>query len=584
MRFPIRKKNKMGLSFSNSPVLLMKLPKWRSKLIFLILLISFSFLILRAIYLQAVSKEFLQRQGKIRYERIVKIPAMRGKILDRNKNLMAASIPAKSIWVNPKTLEISSEEFFRLADLLNMKVSDLSKKLTSNKTFVYLKRKVDIQKADEILALNIPGIGSEKSYKRSYPKGEITAHLLGFTDINDRGQEGIELSQQSVLSGDFGSRQVIRDGQMRIVENKKYIKKPKNGRDLILSIDNKIQYIAFSALKEAVEKNNANAGGIVVLDVKTGEVLALANLPTFDPNLRQNLEWGNLRNRVMTDTFEPGSTIKPFAVSIAMEKGLITPNMKINTPKKIKIGSSIIGDSMDHEINMTVSEIIQQSSNVGMVKISQKLKPSQMWKIYDQVGFGKEPDIGFPGAASGIVRPFKSWKPIEQATISYGHGISVSLIQIARSYMIFARKGEIIPLSFLKINKKPKGKKVISSETAKKVIRMMELVVNNDGTAPQAQVRGYRVAGKTGTSQKNKFGKYVNKYVASFVGLIPASNPRIIIAVMIDEPKGKKYSGGSVAAPVFSKVAVSSLRSLDVPPDLDVAKTVITKKINLENM
>lgn len=575
MRAPSRKAAGRGVAFAASPVLAVKLPVWRSRLVLFFLFAAFFALAVRAFWLQALSTDFLQKKGESRYARTLELPAIRGKIFDRNGEVMASSLPVKAIWAIPEDVDASTEKLRKLAQLLDMGFPDLKKKLDSDRTFVYLKRQVEQDISDQIAMLDIPGIHTRKEYKRFYPAGPATAHVLGFTNVEDKGQEGMELAQQSTLGGVTGSRRVIKDRLGRVVEDMGYIREPQDGRELTLSIDNKIQYIAFTHLQQAVEQNKAKAGCIVVLDVKTGEVLALANMPTYNPNSRTGLTGAQLRNRVFTDTYEPGSTMKPFTVALALEKGLVTPATMLDTPNKLSIGPSTIGDSHPHAGALSVSQIIQQSSNVGTVRMAQKLEPRQMWDMFSAVGFGQQPRVGFPGAVAGRMKPYKTWRPIEQATMSYGHGISVSLIQIARSYMIFARNGEMIPLSFQKVARLPQPQRVISEKTALQMRGMMELVVGPGGTAPLAQVRGYRVAGKTGTAHKLENGRYVNKYVASFVGLAPASDPRLIIAVMIDEPTGGKHFGGTVAAPVFSSVAASALRSLNVAPDASVTNVVM---------
>jgi cell division protein FtsI (penicillin-binding protein 3) len=401
------------------------------------------------------------------------------------------------------------------------------------------------------------------------------AHVVGFTNIEDAGQDGMELAAQKSLAGMTGSRRVIKDRLGHIVEDIRAVREPHDGKDLALSIDSKIQYIAFTQLKNAVEKNNAKAGAIVVLDVKTGEILALANLPSYNPNNRSVLTGAQLRNRVMTDTFEPGSTMKPFTVALALETKRVTPTTTFQTaPGKMTIGTATIGDAEPHGI-LTVAQIIQKSSNIGTSKIALEMPPHEMWDMFTSLGFGQQPRFGFPGAVAGRVRPYKSWRPIEQATMSYGHGISVSLIQLARSYLIFARNGDLIPLSFQKVTDLPIGQRIISEKTARQVRAMLETVVGPDGTAPKAQVPGYRVAGKTGTAYKVEHGKYVNKYVASFVGFAPVSDPRLVIAVMVDEPSNGLHYGGDVAAPVFSAVAANALRALDVAPDSSVTNIII---------
>jgi len=584
VRAPSRKAAARGVAFAASPVLAVRLPAWRSRVALFLLFAAFVALAARAFWLQAVSTEFLQKKGASRYARTLDLPAVRGKIFDRNGEVMATSLPVKAIWAVPDSVNASPEKSQRLAQLLDISSQELKKKLESDSNFVYLKRQVEIEAVDQVLALDIPGIHTKPEYKRFYPAGQVAAHVLGFTSVEDKGQEGMELAQQSTLGGITGSRRVIRDNLGRVVDDIALLREPQDGRDLTLSIDSKIQYIAFTHLQQAIEKNKAKAGGIVVLDVKTGEVLALANMPTYNPNSRVGLTGAQLRNRVFTDTYEPGSTLKPFTVALALEKGLVTPSTILDTPGKLTIGPSTIGDSHPHAAALSVSQIIQQSSNVGTVRMAQKLEPRQMWDMFSSVGFGQPPRVGFPGAVAGRMRPYKTWRPIEQATMSYGHGISVSLIQVARSYMIFARNGEMIPLSFQKVSQPPVPQRVISDKTAHQMRDMMELVVGPGGTAPLAQVRGYRVAGKTGTAHKLENGHYVNKYVASFVGLAPVSDPRIIIAVMIDEPGAGKHFGGLVAAPIFASVAASALSSLNVPPDASVSNVIMPAEPIAESM
>jgi cell division protein FtsI (penicillin-binding protein 3) len=561
-----------------------RLPAWRSRVALFLLFAAFVALAARAFWLQAVSTEFLQKKGASRYARTLDLPAVRGKILDRNGEVMATSLPVKAIWAVPDSVNAPPEKLQRLAQLLDISSQELKKKLESDSNFVYLKRQVEIEAVDQVLALDIPGIHTKPEYKRFYPAGQVAAHVLGFTSVEDKGQEGMELAQQSTLGGITGSRRVIRDNLGRVVDDIALLREPQDGRDLTLSIDSKIQYIAFTHLQQAIEKNKAKAGGIVVLDVKTGEVLALANMPTYNPNSRVGLTGEQLRNRVFTDIYEPGSTLKPFTVALALERGLVTPSTMLDTPGKMIIGPSTIGDSHPHAGTLSVSQIIQQSSNVGTVRMAQKLEPRQMWDMFSSVGFGQPPRVGFPGAVAGRMKPYKTWRPIEQATMSYGHGIAVSLIQVARSYMIFARNGEMIPLSFQKVSQLPAPQRVISDKTAHQMRDMMELVVGPGGTAPLAQVRGYRVAGKTGTAHKLENGHYVNKYVASFVGLAPASDPRISIAVMIDEPGAGKHFGGLVAAPIFASVAASALSSLNVPPDASVSNVIMPAEPIAESM
>ncbi|MFM7483026.1 MAG: peptidoglycan D,D-transpeptidase FtsI family protein [Burkholderiaceae bacterium] len=584
MRAPTRKAAARGLAFSASPVLAVKLPAWRSRLALFLIFAAFVAIAVRAFWLQAMSTDFLQRQGAYRYARTLELPAVRGKITDRFGEVMASSLPVKAIWAIPEDVEADKDKLRQLAQLLDTPLPELNKKFDSDRSFVYLKRQVEEKTAEQILALNIKGIHTRNEYKRYYPSGQVAAHVLGFTNVEDIGQEGIERAQQKSLGGVTGSRRVIKDKLGRVVEDIGYIREPQDGTDLALSIDGKIQYIAFTELQRAVEQHHAKAGAIVVLDVKTGEVLAMANLPTYNPNTRQGLTGAQLRNRVMTDTYEPGSTLKPFTVALALERGLVTPATVLDTPAKITLGPASIGDSHAHASTMSVAQIIQQSSNVGTVRMAMKCEPREMWDMFTSVGFGQVPRTGFPGEVAGRLRPYKTWRPIEQATMSYGHGISVSLIQVARAYMIFARNGEMIPLSFQKLTQPPLPQRVISERTAQQMRTMMEKVVGAGGTAPLAQVRGYRVAGKTGTAHKLEGGRYVNKYVASFVGFAPISDPRIIIAVMVDEPTAGGHFGGQVAAPVFSNVAASALRAMNVPPDASVENVIMPTQMITESM
>ena len=560
--------NAKGAPFAENPVLAVKLPSWRSRVVLFVIFLMLLMLAGRAVWLQGWTTNFLQKKGESRFARTLELPATRGKILDRNGQVLASSIPVKAIWAIPEDVKAAPKDQLRaLAKLLEMSERDLSKKLDSEKGFVYLKRQVEPEVADAVVKLGIPGIQTKKEYKRYYPEGPVMAHVVGFTNVEGKGQESMELAYQEMLAGIDGNRRVIKDRLGNIVEDMRAVREPQDGKDLVLSIDNRIQYIAHAQLKDAVEMHKAKAGGIVVLDVRTGEVLALANLPTYNPNNRKMLSGAQLRNRVITDTYEPGSTLKPFAVALALEKDIVRPTTQIQTaPGKIKIGNRTISDA--HPMKMlSVEEIIEKSSNIGTVKMALQMQPQDMWEMFTTVGFGQQPKVGFPGAAAGRVRPYESWRPIEQATMSYGHGISTSLLQVARSYLIFARNGDLIPVTFQKTATQPIGQRVISEDTAHAMRKMMEMAAGPAGTAPRAQVAGYRVAGKTGTTHKLVDGKYVKQYVASFVGFAPASNPRIIVAVMIDEPSNGKYFGGEVAAPIFSAVAANALRTMNVPPD-----------------
>ena len=568
-----------GMPFSKSPMLAVSLPPWRSRVVLFVLFAAFLALGVRALWLQGVKTQFLQQQGENRYAFTLELPATRGKITDRNGQVLASSVPVKAIWAIPDDVLAAPPEKVRaLAALLEMSEADLRKKLDSDRDLVYLKRQVEMDVAAKIAELKIDGIEARKEYKRFYPQGEVMTHVVGFTNVEDVGQESMELAQQKTLQGATGSRRVIKDRLGHIVEDIGSIHEPHDGKDLTLSVDSKIQYIAYTQLKGAVEKFKAKAGGAVVLDVHTGEVLALANYPSYDPNDRRSLTGAQLRNRVMTDTFEPGSTLKPITVALALDSGRVNPNSYIDTGAgRYTILDRTISDTKGHGV-INVSQIIEMSSNIGTSKIALSMPPQEMWEMFTKVGFGQQPKWGFPGAVAGRVRPYKSWRPIEQATMSYGNGISVSLIQLARSYMMFARNGDTIPLSFQKVTEPPVGQQIIKPKTAEQMRAMLESVVSGkDGTAKQAQIPGYRAGGKTGTAYKVENGRYAipRKYIGSFVGMVPMSNPRFIIAVMIDEPTQGGHFGGQVAAPTFAAVAANALRSLNVPPDSTVTEIVI---------
>jgi cell division protein FtsI (penicillin-binding protein 3) len=566
-----------GVSFSKNPMLAVSLPTWRSRVVLFVLFAAFLGLAGRAMWLQTVSNEFLEAQGKNRYERTIELPATRGKIMDRNGQVLASSLPVKAVWAIPDdVLKSPPAALKKLAALLEMSEPELRKKLDSERTFVYLKRQVEMDVIEQIAALKIAGIDTRPEYKRFYPQGEVMTHLVGFTNVEDKGQESMELAQQKTLVGTTGSRRVIKDGRGRVVEDVGRSQEPHNGQDLTLSVDSKLQYIAFENVKAAVEKFKAKAGAAVVLDVHTGEVLALANWPTYNPNDRRVLTGDQLRNRVMTDTFEPGSTLKPFTVALALDTRRVRPATVYQTaPGYMVIGDRTIHDSHPKDA-LTVSQIIQKSSNIGMAKIALPIPAQEMWEMFTKSGFGQQPKFGFPGAVAGRVRPYKAWRPIEQANMAFGQGISVSLLQLARSYMIFARDGDVIPLSFQKVTEAPVGQRVISPQTAREMRVMLESVVGPEGTASLAQVAGFRVGGKTGTAQKVVNGRYSHtKYVANFVGIAPMSNPRFVIAVMIDEPGTAAHTGGSVAAPTFAALATSALRAANVQPDSPIVDIII---------
>lgn len=552
------------------------LPAWRSRLLFLLLLAGMAGLLVRAVYLQGINNDFLQQKGDARYGRVIEVPAHRGMITDRNGEPLAISTPAETVWASPPDVEATPKQVQQLARIIGMTESDLKERLfNTSKEFVYLKRQLPPEQAQQVVRLGIPGISLKREYRRYYPAGEVTSHLLGFTDVDDNGREGIELVHQAKLGGKVGSQQVIKDRRGHIIEDVASLRAPKEGGDVALSIDSKIQSIAFREIQQAVEKHQAKAGSIVVLDAKTGEVLALANWPTFNPNNRVRPALSLLRNRAVTDLFEPGSTMKPFTAAAVLESGKFKSTTMVNTENgKYSIGGRTIHDTHPEHM-LSVAQVIQKSSNVGAAKMALSLSPQDFWSSLSENGFGAATGSEFPGEATGRLRDFKTWRPIEQATMSYGNGISVNLLQLARAYTAFANNGELKPVTLLKQDTPVVGSKIYSDETASAVRAMLEMVVGPGGTAPLAQVAGYRVAGKTGTAHKLQNGRYVDKYVASFVGMAPASDPRLIVAVMVDDPGSKEHFGGQVAAPAFSSVMGASLRVLDVPYDAPLDNVIV---------
>ena len=570
-----------SIRYTSSPLLASRTPVWRSKFVVAAVALGFVGLAARAAYIQVLSNDFYQRQGEVRFGRTLDIPANRGRILDRNGLILASSVPAPSIWAIPEDVEIDKAQLQRLAKLLDMPASDLSKKLNDeDKSFVWVKRQVDDDTAKKISTLNIKGIYQRKEYKREYPEGETAVHVVGFTNVEDNGQEGVELTFNKELAGRSGSRRVIKDRMGRVVEVVGEQIPPVEGQDLQLSIDSKVQFFAYQKLRDAVLVHKAKAGSLVVLDVLSGEVLALANYPSYSPDKRANLSGAQLRNRALTDTFEPGSTMKPFVVALALERGLVKPDSVIQTlAGRMTIGGSTISDSLPHG-PLTVNEIIQKSSNVGTVKLAMQMQPYDMWEMFSQVGFGQKPQIPFPGVVSGRLRSYKSWRPIEQATMSYGYGLSSSLFQLARAYSVFARDGELVPVTMLKAPDRVVGVRVMEKRHAHSVLNMLHRVTGPGGTAPLAQTMGYSVGGKTGTAHKQEGNGYAEKkYRSLFVGIAPIDNPRIVVAVMIDEPSNGKYFGGDVAAPVFSETVQQTLRMMGVQPDMSVRPQVVTAAV-----
>jgi len=549
-----------------SPV---RLPVWRARVVLAVLLAAFGVLAARSVWLQSVQTGFLREKGEARYSRVLEVPATRGRILDRHGDALAVSTPVQSVWAIPEDVKATPAQLKSLGALLAMEPREIERRVgDASRDFVYLKRQLPPETAERVAALNIQGLYQHREYRRYYPGGETMAHVIGFTGVDDAGQEGIELAQQAQLAGAPGSRRVIKDRLGQIVEDIESIRSARDGRDITLALDAKIQNLAYGALKSAVEAHRARAGAIVAIDVRTGEVLALANFPTYNPNNRAKLSGAQLRNRVVTDTFEPGSTLKPFTAALALELGKATPQTVVQTaPGSMTIANYTIRDAHPGGA-LSVAQVIQKSSNVGTAKLALQLPREEMHALYRRLGFGAQPQLGFPGEATGRLREAKTWRPIEQATMSYGYGISVSLVQLARAYTVFARDGDLAPLSLTRTGMPVAGRQVMSADTARALRAMLEAAVQPGGTAPRARIMGWRVAGKTGTSHKQENGGYApDKYISSFVGFAPVSDPRLVIAVMLDEPAAGHHYGGQVAAPVFSQVMQGALRLMGAPHD-----------------
>ena len=569
-----------SIRYTASPLLTSRTPVWRSKLVVSALALGFVGLGARAAYIQVFNNDFFQRQGEVRYSRTLELPANRGRILDRNGLILASSVPSPSIWAIPEDVELDETQRANLAKLLELPLAELNKKLADeDKSFVWLKRHVEPEKAKQIAQAGFKGIYQRTEFKRQYPEGEAAAHVVGFTNVEDKGQEGIELLYNSTLLGRAGSRHVIKDRLGQSVEQVGESVPPVAGEDVQLSIDTKVQFFAYQKLRDAVLNNRAQAGSIVVLDAMTGEVLALANYPSYNPEKRLNLNGAQLRNRALTDTFEPGSVMKPFTIGLALETGRVKTSTMIDTaPGSVTITGATIRDSHPHGA-LSVEQVIQVSSNVGTTKIAMQMPASEMWETFSGAGFGQKPQIEFPGAVPGKLRPYKTWRPIEQATASYGYGLSASLFQMVRSYTVFSHDGQIIRATLLKNDEPAVGIPVFSSDTAAKVRKMLQMAAGPGGTGQKAQTAGYSVGGKSGTAYKQigkGYGSEGNrKYRSWFVGMAPVDKPRIIVGVMLDEPSAGKYYGGEVAAPVFSETVQQSLRVMGVQPDISIRPQIV---------
>jgi len=551
-------------------------PRYRARRWVLLSLLIFagSALIWRAVDQQIFETDFLKSEGQRRHLRIVEVPAHRGMITDRAGEPLAISTPVDSVWANPWVLAPERFALAPLAGVLGMKSGDLRQLLArrSDRSFVYLKRRINPDRAEKLKAVldkhHIEGVDLQREYRRFYPSGEVFAHVVGFTDVDDRGQEGLELSYENWLRGIPGRKRVIRDGQARVVRDVESIQAPVTGRDLALSLDRRLQFLAYRELKAAVRHNKAKSGSAVILDAKTGEVLAMVNQPAYNPNRSKAGRRDRYRNRALTDVFEPGSTMKPFTVAAALESGRYEPTTLIDTrPGVIKVGRYKVRDDRDFGL-IDVATIISKSSNVGASKIAMDLSGERLWSFFSSLGFGESADTGFPGEASGQLTPARRWAKIDQATLSFGYGLSVTPTQLAGAYAVIAADGVRRPVSLLRVDRPPQEERVMSRKTARAVRGMMQAVVSAEGTAPAAAVAGYRVAGKTGTVKKSISGGYADdRYMAIFAGMAPASDPRLVMVVMIDEPSAGQYYGGQVAAPVFSRVMAGALRLLNIAPD-----------------
>lgn len=551
---------------------------WRLVVVYAALSVGLLVLLWRGIDLHVFHRDFLQEQGDARYLRVVTVPAHRGMITDRNGEPLAISTPVDSVWINPQEFDATPAQQRQLAKLLEFEPGRIQSLLAErgDKSFVYLKRRINPERAAAVMALNVPGVALQREYRRYYPTGEVCAHVVGFTNVDDVGQEGLELAYDDWLRGDPGSKRVIKDRLGRIVENVESIQEPRPGKDLALSIDRRIQYLAYRELKRAVLEHRARSGSAVVLDARTGEVLAMVNQPSYNPNNREDLKSSHYRNRAVTDVFEPGSTIKPFTMVAALESGKYRPQSVIDTaPGYYRLAGNMIRDVRNYgRINLTT--VIQKSSNVGASRIALSLPARDMWNVFTQVGFGMVTGSGFPGEAGGSLSPYERWRPIEQATLAFGYGLSVTTLQLAHGYAALADNGCLPTVSFVRLDHAPTScQPVIPPAIVRQVRQMMEAVVSDGGTGVRAQIPGYRVAGKTGTVRKAGVGGYeAERYEGIFAGMAPASDPRLVMVVAINEPSDGEYYGGEVAAPVFEKVMAGALRLLDIAPDdLPAVKT-----------
>ena len=537
--------------------------------------LAVALLVWRAVDQQILEKDFLQSEGADRYLTRVEVPAHRGLITDRRGDVLALSTPVDSIAANPRVIGNDPKQMVALAKVLGVDAGQLRARLAryGQRHFVYLKRRMSPSAADHVMntvkAHDIRGVHVEREYKRFYPAGEVFAHVLGFTDVDDVGQEGLELAFDEALRGEPGAKRVLRDGRRQVVDDVENVRSPRAGNHLALSIDQRLQFIAYRELKAAVKRHRAVAGSLVLLDTRSGEILAMVNQPSFNPNADRSNRGGALRNRALTDVFEPGSTMKPFTVAAALDKGAIQVDSKIDTsPGYFRVGAARVRDSKNLGV-IDVSTVLSRSSNVGAGKIALGLDKRDLWQAMDRLGFGSTAQTGFPGEAAGQLSDYRRWALIDQATLSFGYGISVTTLQLAQAYAVLANDGVLLPTTLIKRDTLPQGRRVFSVQTTKRLRKMLESVVSADGTAPQAAVQGYRVAGKTGTVKKfGPQGYSDDRYLSLFAGIAPAEKPRVAMVVMLNEPRGEQFYGGQVAGPVFSAVMAETLRLLNVAPDI----------------
>ncbi len=544
----------------------------RRRLLLSVMLLAMVTLVGRAVFLQILDKEFLQDKGDMQHVGVVSVSAYRGQIKDRNGDPLAISTPVQSIWVNPRQLkDAEQDKLTPMAKIIGYPEKELrallKKDKAANKRFVYLRRQINPDIGEKVKALEITGVYLEREFKRYYPAGAVSGHLLGFTNIDDIGQEGIEHGYENILRGQPGKKRVIKDGKGQIIKDVENIEEAIPGRDLVLTIDERLQYLAYRELQNAVMQYKAHSASLVVLDAKNGDVLATVSQPAFNPNNRKELNSSRYRNRAMVDSFEPGSTVKPFVVAAALDGGYISPNLMIQTHGVYHLGRNVVKDVHNYG-TMDLTHVLQKSSNIAVTQIAMTMPPEYFWGVYSRLGFGTSAGVGFPGEASGSLLDYQGWHEFDQAILSFGYGVSTSILQLARAYTALADDGIIHSVTLLKRDEDPDSQRIFKPETARKVREMLEHVISKDGTAYQARVEGYRVAGKTGTVKKATAGGYSeDKYLSVFVGMAPASNPRFIIAIVVDEPTTGQYYGGLVAAPAFSRVMAGALRVYGVEPD-----------------